>query len=141
MLARGRRAASRCLLSDHAWLWARGFAAAARISICCAGSPLADEGAGARGGKPLGGGHRRRACAAWRRPQGVSALSGDYLAAERRAGALGNGARRRAATGSDLRTTDDSVLKAVSRVPLFGGFLGLGLLLLAMGAMWYREGR
>jgi hypothetical protein len=49
-----------------------------------------------------------------------------------------------AATGNDwigLRTTDDSVLKAVSRVPLFGGFLGLGLLLLAMGSMWYREGR
>ncbi|QPC91230.1 hypothetical protein [Mesorhizobium sp. INR15] len=48
------------------------------------------------------------------------------------------------AAGSDwigLRTTDDSVLKAVSRVPLFGGFLGLGLLLLAMGSMWYREGR
>ncbi|MER8828001.1 hypothetical protein NKH73_16570 [Mesorhizobium sp. M0938] len=49
-----------------------------------------------------------------------------------------------AATGNDwigLRTTDDSVLKAVSRVPLFGGFLGLGLLLLALGSMWYREGR
>jgi hypothetical protein len=49
-----------------------------------------------------------------------------------------------AASGADwigLRSTDDSVLKAVSRVPLFGGFLGLGLLLLAMGAMWYREGR
>ncbi|PDQ22055.1 hypothetical protein CN311_05425 [Mesorhizobium sanjuanii] len=49
-----------------------------------------------------------------------------------------------AAAGNDwigLRTTDDSVLKAVSRVPLFGGFLGLGLLLLAMGSMWYREGR
>jgi len=49
-----------------------------------------------------------------------------------------------AASGPDwigLRTTDDSVLKAVSRVPLFGGFLGLGLLLLAMGSMWYREGR
>ncbi len=48
------------------------------------------------------------------------------------------------AAGADwigLRTTDDSVLKAVSRVPLFGGFLGLGLLLLAMGSMWYREGR
>ncbi|RWD18886.1 MAG: hypothetical protein EOS33_31290, partial [Mesorhizobium sp.] len=48
------------------------------------------------------------------------------------------------ASGADwigLRTTDDSVLKAVSRVPLFGGFLGLGLLLLAMGSMWYREGR
>jgi hypothetical protein len=40
-----------------------------------------------------------------------------------------------------LRTTDDSILKAVSRTPLFGGFLGLGLLLLALGATWYREGR
>ncbi|WP_315924452.1 hypothetical protein [Mesorhizobium sp. SP-1A] len=40
-----------------------------------------------------------------------------------------------------LRTTDDSVLKSVGRVPLFGGFLGLGLLLLALGSMWYREGR
>jgi hypothetical protein len=48
------------------------------------------------------------------------------------------------ASGRDwigLRTTGDSVLKAVDRVPLFGGFLGLALLLLAMGAMWYREGR
>lgn len=48
------------------------------------------------------------------------------------------------ASGDDwigLRTTNDSVLKAVSRVPLFGGFLGLGLLLLALGSMWYREGR
>ncbi|MDH6234480.1 hypothetical protein M2281_005098 [Mesorhizobium soli] len=40
-----------------------------------------------------------------------------------------------------LRTTNDSVLKSVSRVPLFGGFFGLGLLLMALGAMWYREGR
>jgi hypothetical protein len=48
------------------------------------------------------------------------------------------------AAGDDwigLRTTDDSVLKSVSRAPLFGGFLGLGLLLLALGGMWYREGR
>ncbi|OJU48487.1 MAG: hypothetical protein BGO03_13655 [Mesorhizobium sp. 61-13] len=48
------------------------------------------------------------------------------------------------AAGNDwigFRTTDDSVLKAVSQVPLFGGFLGLGLLLLALGSMWYREGR
>jgi hypothetical protein len=48
------------------------------------------------------------------------------------------------ASGRDwigLRTTNDSVLKAVSRVPLFGGFFGLALLLLAMGSMWYREGR
>jgi hypothetical protein len=40
-----------------------------------------------------------------------------------------------------LRTTNDSVLRSVSRVPLFAGFLGLGLLLFAIGAMWYREGR
>lgn len=40
-----------------------------------------------------------------------------------------------------LKTTNDSVLKSVGRVPLFGGFLGLGVLLLAIGAMWYREGR
>jgi len=48
------------------------------------------------------------------------------------------------ASGSDwigLRTTSDSVLKSVSRVPLFGGFFGLGLLLFARGSMWYREGR
>ncbi len=48
------------------------------------------------------------------------------------------------ASGRDwigLRTTSDSVLKAVDQVPLFGGFLGLGLLLLAIGSMWYREGR
>ncbi|MEP9373906.1 glutamine amidotransferase [Mesorhizobium sp. KR1-2] len=40
-----------------------------------------------------------------------------------------------------LKTTNDSVLKSVSRVPLFAGFFGLGLLLAALGAMWYREGR
>jgi hypothetical protein len=40
-----------------------------------------------------------------------------------------------------FRSTGDTVLKSVSRVPLFGGFLGLGLLLLALGSMWYREGR
>ncbi|SFI90980.1 hypothetical protein [Aerobium aerolatum] len=48
------------------------------------------------------------------------------------------------ATGRDwigLRTTNDSVLRSVSRVPLFGGFFGLALLLLALGSMWYREGR
>jgi hypothetical protein len=48
------------------------------------------------------------------------------------------------ASGRDwigFRTTGDTVLKSVSRVPLFGGFLGLGVLLLALGSMWYREGR
>ena len=48
------------------------------------------------------------------------------------------------ASGRDwigLKTTNDSILKSVSRVPMFGGFFGLGLLLLALGSMWYREGR
>ncbi len=48
------------------------------------------------------------------------------------------------AAGNDwigLRTTNDSILKSVSRVPMFGGFFGLALLLLALGSMWYREGR
>lgn len=40
-----------------------------------------------------------------------------------------------------LRTTSDTVLKSVSRLPLFGGFLGLALLILSLGAMWGREGR
>ena len=40
-----------------------------------------------------------------------------------------------------LRTTDDSILKAVSRTPLFAGFFGLALLLVALGSTWYREGR
>ncbi|MGB3501257.1 MAG: hypothetical protein WBA44_06520 [Mesorhizobium sp.] len=40
-----------------------------------------------------------------------------------------------------LRTTNESVLRSVNRVPLFAGFFGLGLLLLALGGMWYREGR
>ncbi len=40
-----------------------------------------------------------------------------------------------------LRTTNDSVLRSVSRVPLFAGFFGLALLLLALGSTWYREGR
>jgi len=48
------------------------------------------------------------------------------------------------ASGRDwmgLRATNDSILKSVDRVPLFAGFFGLALLLLAMGSMWYREGR
>ena len=48
------------------------------------------------------------------------------------------------ASGRDwigLNTTGDSVLRSVSRVPLFAGFFGLALLLLALGSMWYREGR
>ena len=48
------------------------------------------------------------------------------------------------ASGRDwlgLKTTNESVLKSVNRVPLFAGFFGLALLLLALGGMWYREGR
>ncbi len=49
-----------------------------------------------------------------------------------------------AASGRDwmgIRTTDDTVLKSVDRLPLFGGVLGLALLVFALGAMWWREGR
>ncbi|WP_336069678.1 hypothetical protein [Nitratireductor rhodophyticola] len=52
--------------------------------------------------------------------------------------------RTGSASGNDwigFRTTDDSILKAVRRVPVFTGFLALALLLFAFGAMWYREGR
>ena len=40
-----------------------------------------------------------------------------------------------------LRMTDETVLKGVNSLPLFAGFAGVGLLLLAFSAMWYREGR
>lgn len=40
-----------------------------------------------------------------------------------------------------LRSTDASVLKGITQVPLLAGFLGLGLLLLALSGMWAREGR
>ena len=40
-----------------------------------------------------------------------------------------------------LERTDESVLRGVERLPLFGGFLGLAVLLLALGGLWYREGR
>ncbi len=50
----------------------------------------------------------------------------------------------RAASGNDwmgLRETADTQLKSVNRLPLFSGFLALGLLLFIFGSMWYREGR
>jgi hypothetical protein len=40
-----------------------------------------------------------------------------------------------------VRMTDETELKGVTTLPLFGGFLGLGLLALAIGATWWREGR
>ncbi|MDY8110082.1 hypothetical protein U0C82_13120 [Fulvimarina sp. 2208YS6-2-32] len=51
---------------------------------------------------------------------------------------------RASADGRDwigLRTTEETVLRGVDRTPLFGGFLGLGVLLLALSATWFREGR
>ena len=40
-----------------------------------------------------------------------------------------------------LKTTDETILRSVSRLPLFAGLLGLALLLFALGSVWYREGR
>jgi hypothetical protein len=40
-----------------------------------------------------------------------------------------------------IRMTDETVLKGVTSLPLFAGFLGLGLLMLALGSTWWREGR
>jgi len=40
-----------------------------------------------------------------------------------------------------VRMTDETELKGVTTLPLFGGFLGLGLLALALGSTWWREGR
>jgi hypothetical protein len=40
-----------------------------------------------------------------------------------------------------IRMTDETELKGVTTLPLFGGFLGLALLALAIGATWWREGR
>jgi hypothetical protein len=40
-----------------------------------------------------------------------------------------------------LRTNDAHRVLAVSDTPLFGTLLALGLLLLGLSAMWYREGR
>jgi len=40
-----------------------------------------------------------------------------------------------------LSLTDETVLKGIDSLPLFAGFAGVGLLLLAFSATWYREGR
>jgi hypothetical protein len=40
-----------------------------------------------------------------------------------------------------VRMTDETTLKGVTSLPLFAGFLGLGLLALALGSTWWREGR
>ena len=36
---------------------------------------------------------------------------------------------------------DETVLKGVNTLPLFAGVAGLGALLLAFSALWWREGR
>lgn len=49
-----------------------------------------------------------------------------------------------AAAGRDwigLKTTQETRLVGVNRQPLFAGFLGLALMLLALASMWWREGR
>ena len=40
-----------------------------------------------------------------------------------------------------IRMTDETTLKGIRTLPLFAGFAGVGVLLLAFGAMWWREGR
>ncbi|MDM9621703.1 hypothetical protein A6U87_23570 [Rhizobium sp. AC44/96] len=40
-----------------------------------------------------------------------------------------------------IRLTNETVLKGINTLPLFAGFAGVGVLLLAFGAMWWREGR
>lgn len=52
-----------------------------------------------------------------------------------------NGATAAGADWIGLRPTNDTLLKSISRQPLFAGFLGLAVLLLALGSAWWREGR
>ena len=40
-----------------------------------------------------------------------------------------------------IRLTDETVLRGINTIPLFAGFGGLSILLLAVAAMWWREGR
>jgi hypothetical protein len=40
-----------------------------------------------------------------------------------------------------IRLTDETVLRGIDTTPLFAGFAGLAALLLAVSAMWWREGR
>jgi hypothetical protein len=40
-----------------------------------------------------------------------------------------------------VRMTDESVLRGINSLPLFAGFAGLSALLVAVAAMWWREGR
>lgn len=40
-----------------------------------------------------------------------------------------------------IRMTDETVLRGIDTTPLFAGFAGLAALLMAISAMWWREGR
>jgi Uncharacterized membrane protein len=40
-----------------------------------------------------------------------------------------------------IRLTDETVLRGINTIPLFAGFGGLSILLFAIAAMWWREGR
>ena len=40
-----------------------------------------------------------------------------------------------------LRPTNETILKSVTRLPLFSGFLGLAAMMMILGGTWYREGR
>ena len=40
-----------------------------------------------------------------------------------------------------VRLTDETVLRGINTIPLFAGFGGLSILLFAIAAMWWREGR
>jgi hypothetical protein len=40
-----------------------------------------------------------------------------------------------------IRMTDESVLRGINTLPLFAGFAGLSVLLFAIAATWWREGR
>ncbi|MCO5730440.1 hypothetical protein [Rhizobium sp. SSA_523] len=40
-----------------------------------------------------------------------------------------------------IRMTDETVLRGIDTTPLFAGFAGLAVLLMAISAMWWREGR
>jgi hypothetical protein len=52
--------------------------------------------------------------------------------------------QRAPASGRDwigLRRSDATVLKSIDQIPLFGGLLGLALLVGGFAALWYREAR
>ena len=72
--------------------------------------------------------------------KGLVARLGDDGALPRVVPVRGSGS----ASGSDwmgLKSTGASRLVGIKQVPLFAGFLGLALLLLALAGMWAREGR